>query len=506
MQRSTISTIAKPFLAALLVVFTAGASRAQAPFAGIQAFRDSMEAATQIADVSERTAALNVIWDTLSAYGQLPYRDGLSAAFLYRGSALSVQVAGDHNGWNPAGGTATRLGVSDVWMREETFPEDARIDYKFVRDTNQWILDPGNPLRQRGGFGDNSELRMPSYVPSPWVERQAGVSRGNFSANKLIASTNLGYSVSYRVYTPAGYDDLALSDLPVAYVTDGHEYSDDAIGSARAVLDNMIDQGTIVPVMAVFIDPRVGGQNRRVQQYIENADFGAFVAEELVPVIDADYRTDPRRYARAIIGTSLGGLNAAYFAATQTSTFYLIGVQSPAFRSGSQIYDLFDDHEVRDVRVHMSWGTIGDVGNAGEIMADIMSSKRYDFATVVLNEGHSWGAWRALLDDMFEYFWGASSNVSVAGTSSRPAPEFEVFPNPSAGPIMVRGRLDSLDPVRILVYDMLGRQLGEWFTEGGSSGAFRAEIDFTRTAPGVYLFRIQAGASPAVSRVVSVIR
>ena len=456
------------------------------------AFKDSLTTLTQIADATERDEKLSALWDSLRAHQQIPFKHGASVAFLYRGSGTRIQVAGDFNGWNPNAGTASLMAPSNVWIREETFPEDARLDYKIVRNGNDWILDPANPLRQRGGFGDNSELRMPAYVPSPWVERRAGTLQGSYSLVNTIASASLGYTVNYRVYLPAGYEGERLSDLPVIYVTDGHEYADDLIGSMRIVLDNLIADGEIVPVIAVFIDPRVGGNNLRGSQYVENPQFAAFVADELVPVIDATYRTDPRRYARAILGTSLGGLNSAYFAAERTDTFYLIGIQSPAFHAGNDIYDLYRDEPVRDVRIHMSWGTIFDVGDAGEVMAGILSEKGYQFETVILNEGHSWGSWRATLDDMLVYFWGAQSNVSIEETPST----FDVslgqnYPNPFSENTTIPISLPSAANIHLSIYDLLGRKVATLAEGMRPPGTYRLPWRGAFMPSGVYVARLE---------------
>ncbi|NNE71245.1 MAG: hypothetical protein HKN29_12895, partial [Rhodothermales bacterium] len=297
----------------LVALWWGFAGPAFAQFASSDAFVDSLSAAASVADTQERDTGLDVLFDSLAANGQIPFRMETEAVFLYRGGASSLGVAGDFNGWNPSNGPASRLGSSDVWIRRESFPADARLDYKFVRNGSQWILDARNPFRQRGGFGDNSEIRMPEYVPSPWVTRVAGRANGSYSNSQTLASAALGYAVTYRVYTPPGYESGAIQNHPVLYVTDGHEYADDLTGSLRIVLDNLIAEGRIDPVIAVFIDPRVGGSNLRASQYVENPYFASFVADELVPVIDQEYRTNPAADARAILGTSLGGLNAAYF-------------------------------------------------------------------------------------------------------------------------------------------------------------------------------------------------
>ena len=142
----------------------------------------------------------------------------------------------------------SRVGLSRVWHRTYAFPPAARLDYKFVVG-GSWILDPDNPHQQWSGFGPNSELRMPDWVFPEETVRNPDAPRGDFSGNVVIQSAHLGYPVQYRAYTPPGYDGLA--DLPVLYVTDGHEYSDDRLGAALIVLDNLIYDGRAAPVRPV---------------------------------------------------------------------------------------------------------------------------------------------------------------------------------------------------------------------------------------------------------------
>ncbi|MCP4571725.1 MAG: hypothetical protein GY838_05180 [bacterium] len=357
-----------------------------------------------LADANERDRLLDAYADSLRVHGQFPFVAADSVAFFYRGTADPVAFAGDFNGWDPAQGPATRLGDTDLWVREEVFPLDSRLDYKIVLNGANWILDPENPRLQRGGYGDNSVLPMPDYVPSPYVVRQTGVEQGSMVSASL-ASTNLGYTVDYQVYLPARYP--RSGDLPVMYVTDGHEYADDAMGSMVIVLDNLIDAGLIPPIMAVFVDPRVGGTNLRGEQYVLNQDFVDFVADELVPVIDGTYATSTSRLNRGILGTSLGGLNSAWFALQAHEEFYRIGIQSPAFwLQDEAILDQFDDATPLDVDIFMTWGTFHDMGDVTERFRAILDAKGYQYSHRIVNEGHSWGNWRALLDDILIGFWG----------------------------------------------------------------------------------------------------
>ncbi len=393
----------RPLLLLFTLLIALPASAQQPPFASYTAFKDSLLALTGIADAPAREARLTSFFDALRAEGQVPYKQGDHVAFLYRGPATSVAVAGDHNGWDPSRGAATRLGASDVWIQEMTLPPDARVDYKIVRN-GTWILDPANPRRQQSGFGPNSALWMPEYRPSPYVARGPDVPQGALTANRSLVSAALGFAVNYRVYTPPGYD--TLKHLPVVYATDGQEYVDAQLGSLPIIADNLFAESRMRPVLIVFIDPRVGGTNRRESLYIDNAAFATFVAQELVPSIDAAYRTDARRAARAILGTSLGGVFSAYVGLQAPETFGLLAVQSPAFwYRDAFLVERYKNASSKDLNVFMTWGTLNDGAPLASAMVSLMREKGLTVETRETNEGHSWGQWSNLLDDILLYFF-----------------------------------------------------------------------------------------------------
>ncbi|MFT4603883.1 MAG: enterochelin esterase-like enzyme [Rhodothermales bacterium] len=490
----------------LILLLTAAPAPASAQtFDSYRAFRDSLEAVVTMADAGARDATLRGLWNALKAEGQVPFRHRDSVAFLHFEQETDLSVAGDFNRWSSNAWQAARLGETWIWIREATFPTDARLDYKFVTNGGgAWILDPANPRRQWGGFGPNSELRMPDYEPSPFVDRVAGRANGSYTQNIALASPALGYSVNYRVYTPPEYES-GLANLPVVYVTDGHEYADDRLGSMRAVLDNMIAEDLIVPVIAVFIDPRVGSDNRRGSQYIQNSDFARFVAEELVPEIDRAYRTMPHRDSRAILGTSLGGLNAAYFGAIRPETFRNIAIQSPAFSGRSWIFDLYRDEPLRDTKIHMTWGTINDVGPGAEEMASVMESKGYDLTTKTVSEGHSWGAWRALIDDALVTFFPQSATVDVAtGDVPRLARLESVYPNPSSGRVTITYSANGSKAVSFAVHDVLGRNVASMSPGLVQSGLQELVWDAGNLIPGVYFLSLRAEGVATHTRSIAV--
>jgi enterochelin esterase family protein len=394
-------------------------------------FRNALQQIVDISDPVQREAQLSAFWTRLNAAGQIPFAVDDRVAFLYRGSASLVAWRGDFNGWGISNGQ--RLGDTNVWIHERTLPSAARADYKVFLNQSQWILDPGNPLQIWSGFGPNSELRMPAYQFPRETVAQTGIAHGSLGSNQRISSQRLGYDVQYRVYTPAGYNQL--DDLPVVYVTDGHEYAADYLGSLSIVLDNLIADQTIRPAVAVFIDPRDPdnlSNNRRAQQYVANRQFADFVTQELVPRIDQEFDTSTSRDDRTILGTSLGGLNSAYFGVVADGTFANLGIQSPAFQVYTQIYDLYRNGPLRDLNISMTGGTLGDNASS-RAMETILHNAGYTFEYLEVDEGHSWGAWRGQLDRFL-----------IATVGPVPEPAFGIW----AGMIWLALRRWRFEPIR----------------------------------------------------------
>jgi enterochelin esterase-like enzyme len=367
-------------------------------------FKKTVLAVAGLADVTLREKNLSVLWDSLLANQQVPFVLGDSVAFLYKGEATSVAWAGDFNRWSPTF-TGQRIGESNLWLVEKTFPADARLDYKLVVNGN-WQLDPSNPHIQYSGFGPNSELRMPAWQYPEETIAVATTPKGELSANKVIISNsaNLNYAVQYKVYTPYGYEQLA--NLPVMYITDGHEYADDKLGSMVIVLDNLIHQQRIQPIVVVFVDPRDpanSSTNRRMQEYRANRKFADFLSDELVPAVDAAYKTNREATQRAILGTSLGGWNSAYVGRVRSDVFQRIGIHSPAFDAA--IVQEYQAAERLPLKIFMSTGTINDTQNQARSMKSVLEQKGYSLQYVEVNEGHSWGNWRGLLQEPLVYFF-----------------------------------------------------------------------------------------------------
>ena len=478
-------------------------------FDSFSSFISHLDSLTNISDSQMRDSSITSFWNSLRAEEKIPFILGDSVAFLYRGNASKVSWAGDFNGWNPSASEyqGKKVGSSNIWLCVASFPRDARLDYKIVLNGSNWMLDPENPHQQWSGFGPNSELRMPDWVYPEETIKRHWIQHGELSDTKNIYSAQLSYSVNYQVYIPADYD--SLSNLPVIYVTDGHEYSDDRLGSMLIVLDNLIADEKIQPILAVFIDPRNPGnqsQNRRASEYTMNEKFVNFVADELVPAIDSNYKTKSNSDARAILGTSLGGINSAFLGAIRNDKFRLIGIQSPAFKYKPQIYSLYQNSDKMELKIFMSTGVIHDTEEAARQMKTILESKGYPLKYIEVNEGHSWGNWRALLDEMLIYFFPVTTDVK---DDKKQKPEgyflpIKNYPNPFNSRTAIEFYLTKPTAVTFELFNSLGQLAAVIKPQTVSSGRNAIYLASDGLSSGFYFYRLQAGDNSLFGKIILV--
>lgn len=350
--------------------------------------------------------------DTLLTAVSSPVILGDTVYFLYRGSARSVHWNGDFNGWgrpDSVPNTGVRID-STLWVFATTFPADLRTDYKIVVDSTDWILDPMNPRRQWGGAGPNSELRMPGWSPSPYEGRTTG-NTGRVLGPYTIRSASMGYGIAYQVYVPHGFSTSAR--YPVLYVTDGHEYLDPRLGNLAHTADLMIADGTTVPFLIVAVDPRDPAdpsKNRRMEELRANADYAKFITRELTAVIERQFPARRDRHARALLGTSMGGLFATYVWAAHPGYFGHFAVQSPAYWIFPEIFDLARKADGPPVRMTLSAGTLFDGLDNTRRMKSVLDTTSVTLRYTEANEGHSWGFWRARLHEPLLHFFANEPN------------------------------------------------------------------------------------------------
>jgi len=374
---------------------------------------------TNLTSSSDSSAQLDLFWDELIGTGNFPFAINTKVAFLYRGSATGISIAGMFNDWDMNADPAQRLGISDIWILEKEFPADTRCEYKIVKNGSEWLADPNNPNPLVGDY-QNSELWMPDYDKHTELIARTDIAKGTLSNNIQKNSSNLGYLCQYRVYTPAGYD--ALSNLAVVYVTDGQNYLDDSMGKMVTVLDNMIADEIINPLIVVFLDPRDPNDlstDRRFNEYRNSINFANYVKQELIPDIDAAYKTNPSADARAIMGASYGGYNAEYFSVVAADYFHNIGMNSPYLHPNGD-YNILGELQAAPLDkmvLYLSYGIFdADAERYCNDLKGVFDQKGKDYKLTIIGDGHTWQNWSRVIGDALEYFFAKSETAFLSLT------------------------------------------------------------------------------------------
>ncbi|MBN8545282.1 MAG: T9SS type A sorting domain-containing protein [Ignavibacteria bacterium] len=418
----------------------------------------------------------------------IPIKEGNMAVFLYNSNANYIQLAGDFTAWS-ASITMNRITNTNLFYYFRSFEMNARVDYKIVVNGSTWILDPLNPKQCPGGFGPNSELAMPEYV-QPWeIIRRPGLPAGELLAYS-INSTNTGTSFNYYIYLPPGYDSTSTRRYPAIYVQDGTDYL--SLAQAATILDNAIDSGKIEPVIGIFVRP-----NNRNDEYAGTLrnKYMSFFALELVPFIDANYKTIPDKNKRLVLGDSFGGNISAIISWNYPNIFANCGLHSGAFWPNDyEIYNTIISAPKKDIKYFAIWGTYESLYGNMRSFRDTLISKGYTVWTKEFPEGHSWGLWRANLMNMIHWFFPAGP-VSVDDKSSVPV-VFQLLqnqPNPFNPETRISFTLTTPGKTSLKVYNLNGKEVAVLIDRDLAAGFHTINFRPGDLPSGIYFARLTSG-------------
>lgn len=329
----------------------------------------------------------------MSANHSFPITENTLAHFIYKGEGTALQVPGDFSGWDPKNAPMINITGTDFWYLTKTFENDARLDYKFAFNGSDWILDPHNPHTAPGGWGNNSEMRMPAYEPPAEIEYNSRIPHGAIT-DTIYYSSALDNSRKVQLYLPPGYDESTAA-YPLLLVHDGLEYS--TLSKMNNVIDNLIHQKKIRPIIALFVPPV-----KRTPEYIENdkKDFSEFLVNEVLAWVDTNYNTSRNPADRMVMGSSAGANISLWMATKYPESFGIAAPFSPYIEPDLQKH--FESNPVTGLRIFMLNGKYDHlqvIQNCVKNFLPVLDYKGYDYEFREYNEGHSYGFWRAHIDD-----------------------------------------------------------------------------------------------------------
>jgi para-nitrobenzyl esterase len=178
------------------------------------------------------------------------------------------------------------------------------------------------------------------------------------------------------VYTPPQYDRNVTARYPVLYLQHGAGEDETGWtfqGKVNLILDNLIAEKKAVPMIVVMDNGYASAPAGLFAAPAKSAlpDFDTFekvMMQEIVPMIDADFRTIADREHRAVAGLSMGGGQAMRLAVHHLDSFAYIGGFSGTLNNGFKATKLepetafdgaFKDGKIFNEKVKLLWFGIG---------------------------------------------------------------------------------------------------------------------------------------------------
>jgi len=331
------------------------------------------------------------------------------------------------------GRTAMTKDDQGVWSATTQQPmEPDYYPYNFIVDGVS-ISDPSNPLVKSivtGGFQSFVHVPGPSGLSWELNDVPHGKVTHHFYKSGII-----GDNRDFYVYTPPNYDPAGKTQYPVLYLI--HGFTDDAsgwttAGRANIILDNLIAQGKAKPMIMVnplgYGTPNPDTNLSAVMANPERQfqDVSRALLQEVLPIVEREYRVAKDRNSRAISGLSMGGAETFYIGLNHIDQFaYVAGMSSafvmypkpagsapaPGGGRGQQqhldaavyanVFPKLDAKAASQLKLlYVACGTDDGLIGVNRDFKDFLKSKDIAFTNIETPGAHTWMVWRRNLTEI----------------------------------------------------------------------------------------------------------
>lgn len=242
---------------------------------------------------------------------------GKQVAFrIYAPEAENVNLRSDDK-WDKIEFKKDSLGVWEgIWSNVE----HGIYRYRFVVDGVN-VYDPKAPT----AIENPAILAMTTGYE--FYAMKDDVPHGSIS-QRFYYSETLQQTRRLHVWTPSGFE-LSKEKLPVLYLIHGGGDTDiswSRVGSAGNILDNLLVEGKIEPMIVVMPNGRI---DRETPSMLDRVPiFKEDLMTGIIPFIESNYNVYTDGAHRAIMGLSFGGLETLETISYHYDEFAYIGVLS----------------------------------------------------------------------------------------------------------------------------------------------------------------------------------
>jgi enterochelin esterase-like enzyme len=289
------------------------------------------------------------------------------------------------------GGTPLTKTADTTWMGTTAGPMEEGFHYYHLTVDGGVFNDPGT-LNFYGSTRWESGIEIPAHDQDFYALKD--VPHGNVQ-QILFPSKSTNTSRRAFVYTPPAYYKDQSTRYPVLYLQHGWGEDETAWsnqGRANLIMDNLIAEGKIKPFIIVMT---YGMTNEIKFGGLRNFDIKPFqtvLIDELIPYVDANFRTIASQPKRAMAGLSMGGMETKTITLARPDVFSHYGLLSGGTYKPD---DIQDKSKVK--LVFMSCGSFENADGVRKAGEEMKAAGFNAVSYVSENTRHEFQTWRRSL-------------------------------------------------------------------------------------------------------------
>ena len=208
------------------------------------------------------------------------------------------------------------------------------------------------------------------------------------------------------VYTPPGYE-RGTGRFPVLYLIHGGgdtAVSWSTVGRANYILDNLLAEKKAVPMIVVMPSGWTPSGGQVMTSDATKDPFNDELLKDIIPFVEANYRTTSTPDNRALSGLSMGGIQTLNIGLHNLGTFRYLAVMSSGWISEKDRESFYTTEAAKIPKYNSAlklfwwgWGETDIARANGLAVIDKFKSQGVKIETRESPGGHTWDNWRLYL-------------------------------------------------------------------------------------------------------------
>jgi enterochelin esterase-like enzyme len=324
------------------------------------------------------------------------------------------------------------------------------------------LSDPSNPpWNTTGSIEPDSEIYVPSNAKFgtqdlSWEKPHPNQGQLIEDSYTSPQSTNPVGTHPLAVFLPPGYNATRAIPYPTLYLSHGgggNEIDWTTQGAANSILDNLISEGHVQPMVIVMTD----FNNLSCPGETSQACYATDLTSNVMPYVQSHYNVSTDASARAFAGLSAGGRIANNLLFNDTSLFDYMGSWSIGENGAPPPTDpTWANPALKTLLGLQIGGGLYDMITNPPVFtfATDLSAAGIPYKMDLVTGGHEWYTWRQLLYDYLTTMAFKDTTTSVTTTTGGRG-------NVTGQATVSQGTAEPAQPTGTVQFSVNGQQVGD---------------------------------------------